>query len=214
MVVVPDFATFVFEQLPPPPLRVLEVGCGREGGLVAVLAERGYDVVGVDPDAPTGQRFVQAEFQSVAGSWDAAIAGRMLHHVNPLDESLDHLASLAPLLVVDEFAWNRIDAAAQEWYEQQHRMLRAAGAEPYGPASLDEWRLRHAGLHPDDVVLDGLRARYEELAFERLPYMHRWLGGPASEALEQSLVDAGAFPAIGYRWAGASRVRQNGDYPR
>jgi hypothetical protein len=199
---VPDFATFVFEQLPPPPLRVIEIGCGWEGGLVEQLAGRGYDVVGVDPQAPEGNRFVRAEFQDIDGEWDAAVAGRVLHHVNPLGESLARLASRAPLLVVDEFAWNRIDGAAQDWYEQQHRMLRAAGADPYGPSSLDEWRERHPDLHSDDTVLRELRAHYHECAFERLPYLHRWLGGPSSEALEQTLVDAGAFPAIGYRWAG------------
>jgi hypothetical protein len=203
---VPDFATFVFEQLPPPPRRVLEIGCGREGGLVEQLVAGGYDALGVDPDAPEGERFVRAEFQTLDGEWDAVVAGRMLHHVNPLGESLDHLATLAPLLVVDEFAWNRIDAAAQDWYEGQHRMLRASGHEPYGPASLDDWRLRHSDLHPDELLLRELRARYEELAFERIPYMHRWLGGPSSEGLEQSLVDAGAFPAIGYRWAGSART--------
>lgn len=199
-----DFATFVFDQLPPAPGRVLEIGCGREGGLVEQLVVRGYDALGVDPDAPEGDRFVRAEFQTLDGEWDAVVAGRVLHHVNPLDESLGTLARLAPLLLVDEFAWNLIDAAAQDWYEGQHRMLRAAGAEPYGPASLDDWRLRHQGLHSDDVVLRALGAHYEETAFERVPYMHRWLGGPSSEALEQSLVDAGMFPAIGYRWAGTS----------
>ena len=206
----PDFATFVFEQLPPPPGRILEVGCGREGGLVAELVERGYDALGVDPHAPDGERFVQAAFQDSdklqLGRFDAVVAERVLHHVNPLGESLDHLASLAPLLVADEFAWNRIDATAQDWYEAQHRMLRAAGAEPYGPPSLDEWRLHHSDLHPDELLLRELRARYEEIAFERIPYMHRWLGGPSSEALEQTLVDAGVFPAIGYRWAGSART--------
>ncbi|HEY3543648.1 MAG TPA: methyltransferase domain-containing protein [Gaiellaceae bacterium] len=200
------FATFVFDQLPPPPQRVLEIGCGSEGGLVAALAERGYDTLGVDPHAPVGERFVQAEFQTLDGTWDAVVAGRMLHHVEPLVPSLDKLASLAPLLVVDEFAWNRIDRAAQDWYEAQYRMLRAAGAEPYGPPSLDEWRWRHPGLHPDDLVLRELRERYDELVFERIPYLHRWLGGPSSEALEQALVDAAAIPAIGYRWAGVSRT--------
>jgi hypothetical protein len=199
-----DFATFVFDQLPPSPRRVLEIGCGREGGLVEQLAARGYDALGVDPEAPQGDRFVQAEFQTLDGEWDAVVAGRVLHHVNPLGESLDKLARLAPLLLVDEFAWNLIDETAQDWYEGQHRMLRAAGSEPYGPASLEEWRLRHSGLHPDELLLRELRARYDEVAFERIPYMHRWLGGPSSEGLEQSLIDAGAFPAIGYRWAGVS----------
>ena len=51
-------------------------------------------------------------------------------------------------------------------------------------------------------LLSALRARYDERALEWVPYLHRWLGGPSSEALEQTLTGAGAFPAIGWRWAG------------
>jgi len=203
-----DFATFVFEQLPPPPRRVLEVGCGDAGGLVEVLAARGYDVLGVDPRAPRGERFVQADFRTLDGEWDVVVAGNVLHHVNPLGEGLDRLASLAPLLVVDEFASDTIDAAAQDWYEGQHRLLRASGAEPHGPAQLDEWREHHPGLHPHDVLLRELRARYDELALAWVPFLWRWLGGPASAGLEQSLIDAGAIPAIGYRWAGSLRYTE------
>ena len=181
---------------------MLEIGCGREGGLVEALAARGYDVLGVDPEAPDGERFVQAEFQELDGEWDAVVAGRVLHHVNPLGEGLDVLARFAPLLVVDEFAFDKIDAAAQDWYEGQHRLLRAAGVEPNGPPSLDEWREHHPDLHPSGVLLEALRERWQERELQWLPYMHRWLGGPASEGLEAALVSAGAFPAIGYRWAG------------
>jgi hypothetical protein len=199
---VADFGTFVLKQLPPPPQRILEVGCGREGGLVELLADAGYDALGVDPHAPEGERFVRAEFEELDGEWDAVVAGRVLHHVNPLDEGLDLLASFAPLLIVDEFASDRIDHAAQDWYEGQHRMLRATGIEPNGPGDLDEWRARHPGLHPHVVLLAGLRARYDEVEFEWLPYLSRWLGGPSSESLEQTLIDAELIPAIGYRWAG------------
>jgi hypothetical protein len=199
---VADFGTFVLKQLPPPPRRILEVGCGREGGLVELLADAGYDALGVDPHAPEGERFVRAEFEELDGEWDAVVAGRVLHHVNPLDEGLDLLASFAPLLIVDEFASDRIDHAAQDWYEGQHRMLRATGIEPNGPGDLDEWRERHPGLHPHVVLLAGLRARYDEVEFEWLPYLSRWLGGPSSESLEQTLIDAELIPAIGYRWAG------------
>jgi hypothetical protein len=184
---------------------VLEVGCGSQGGLVELLGARGYDALGVDPHAPDGGRFRRAEFQEVEGEWDAVVAGRVLHHVNPLDEGIAKLASIAPVIVVDEFAWNRIDAAAQDWYESQHRMLRAAGADPYGPPSLDEWRTRHPGLHSDEVLLAALRAHYDELVLERLPYLYRWLEGPSSEALEQGLIEAGAFDSIGYRWVGGRR---------
>jgi hypothetical protein len=200
---VAGFDTFVLNQLPAPPGRILEVGCGNEGGLVALLADAGYDVLGVDPHAPEGERFVQSEFQELDGEWDAVVAGRVLHHVHPLDEGLDLLASFAPLLVVDEFACDRIDRPAQDWYEAQHRMLRASGVEPNGPADLDEWRERHPNLHPHTVVLAALRERYDERALEWLPYLSRWLGGPSSEALEQTLIDASLIPSIGYRWAGA-----------
>jgi hypothetical protein len=204
---VSDFATFVFDQLPPAPGRVLEIGCGRDGGLVEDLAARCYEVLGVDPEAPEGSRFLRTTFQDardtlLRAEWDAVVAGRVLHHVHPLGEGLDLLASVAPLLLVDEFAVDRIDAAAREWYERQHSLLRAAGMEPYGPSHLDEWRVHHSGLHPHAVLLDALRARYEERTLEWVPYLHRWLNGPSSEAVERSLVDAGAIPAIGYRWAG------------
>jgi len=181
---------------------VLEIGCGAEGGVVPILVDAGYDALGVDPRAPESARYRQADFRDVDGGFDVVVVGRVLHHVHPLDEALDRVAELAPLLVVDEFAWERIDAEAQDWYESQRRMLVAAGAEPPGPPSLDEWRERHPGLHPHRPLLDGLRARYRETAFEWLPYLHRWLGGPSSEALEQALVDAHAFPATGWRWAG------------
>jgi hypothetical protein len=210
MTVAPDFATFVLDQLPTPPRRILEIGCGDEGGLVELLARRGYDVLGIDPHAPEGERFLRTTFQEaardglLAGEWDAVVAGRVLHHVRPLDESIALLSSLAPLLLVDEFAPDKIDAAAQDWYEAQHRLLRASGIE-HGPASLDVWRERHPDLHPHDVLLAALRTHYDELALEWVPYLHRWLAGPTSEALEESLVAAGAFERIGYRWAGRRR---------
>ena len=71
--------------------------------------------------------------------------------------------------------------------------------------SIDVWRAKHPDLHPHGVVLDGLRERYDERTLEWVPYFHRWLRGPSSEALETSLIVAGAFPAIGWRWVGVRK---------
>ena len=187
---------------------MLEIGCGEEGGLVAALVEAGYDAVGIDPHAPEGERFVRARFQDLEESNSllqgiaGVVAGRVLHHVHPLGDGLDRLAALAPLLLVDEFARELIDPAGLDWYEGQHRLLTLVGAEPPGPPSLDAWRERHPDLHPYDLLLAGLRERYEERSLEWVPYYHRWLGGPSSEALEETLIGAGAIAAIGWRWAG------------
>jgi hypothetical protein len=206
--VVSDFGTFVLDQLPPPPGRILEIGCGSEGGVVQELLEAGYDALGIDPHAPDGPSFRQVPYQEIDGEFDAVVAGRVLHHVHPLDEGVAKLARLAPLLVVDEFAPDLIGAAAQDWYEGQRRMLAAAGTEPPGPASLDEWRARHTDLHAHDALLAALRVAYDERVLDWRPYLYRWLGGPSSEALERALVGADAFPAIGYRWVGVRRARR------
>ncbi|HSX22595.1 MAG TPA: methyltransferase domain-containing protein [Gaiellaceae bacterium] len=197
-----DFGTFVLSQLPPPPGRVLEIGCGTAGGVVPALVDAGYDAIGVDPRAPAGERFRQVDFREIDGEYDAVVAGRVLHHVSPIGDALDRVAAFAPLLVVNEFAWDRIDDAAEDWYEGQRRMLVAAGADPPGPVSIDAWRVEHRDLHPHELLLSGLRERYRERVFEWVPYLYHWLGGPSSEALEEGLVAAQAFPAIGWRWAG------------
>lgn len=182
-----EFAAFVLTRLPPAPARVLEIGCGDRGGVVPALVQAGYDAVGVDPRAPAGGRYRRGDFRDVEGTFDAAVAGRVLHHLVPLGDALDHLASLAPLLLVDEFAWDLIDPELQAWYDAERARRPRAG----GPPSVEQWRWRHPGLHPHDVLLAGLRERYEERALEWVPYFHRWLGAVESP------------DRIGYRWAGA-----------
>jgi hypothetical protein len=153
-----------------------------------------------------GERFRQVDYRELDERFDAAVAVRVLHHVDPLDESIAKLAQLAPVVVVDEFAPDRIDATAQDWYESQYRILAAAGSPPEAPESLDEWRTRHLDLHSSTLLLGALRARFEERALEWRPYLYRWLRGPSSEQLEQALIDAGVIQPIGYRYAGVART--------
>ena len=106
-----EFSEYVLSQLPPPPRRVLEVGCGPEGGVAPHLAAAGHEVLAIDPDAPEGPLYRRMTIEELddPGGFDAIVAGRVLHHVRPLGAALDKLATLAPLLVLDEFAWNHMD---------------------------------------------------------------------------------------------------------
>jgi methyltransferase family protein len=194
---------------------LLEVGCGYEGGVAPALAAAGFEVIGIDPDAPDGalyRRVTLEEFDD-PGPFDAVVAGRVLHHVRPLGPALDKLVALAPALILDEFAWNHMDDATIDWYESQHRVLVAAGRKPKGPPDLAEWRARHSDLHPYETLRAEIDARYEERHFEWVPYFYRWLEGPATEPLEAGLISAGAIRPIGFRYAGVRRetVRSSAD---
>jgi SAM-dependent methyltransferase len=210
-----SFDDFALAQLPPPPSRVLEVGCGEEGGIAPTLAEAGYDVLAIDPDAPDGPFYRRVTLEQLEDPepFDAAAAGRVLHHVHPLGPALDKLATLAPVVVIDEFAWNHMDRATIEWYENRHRELRAAGQEPKAPPVFPEWLARHPDLHPYETLRRELDSRYEPRYFQRRPYLYRWLRDSATRSLEEAAIAAGAIQPIGWRYAGVRRetVRSSAD---
>jgi Methyltransferase domain len=198
---------FLLQHLPPPPARVLEIGCGVEGGVTPALVDAGYDAVGIDPRAPAGDCFrpISLDELEEPEAFDAVVAERAFHHVHPLGPSFDKVARLAPLLVLDEFAWDRIDDRTRDWYEAQHRMLTAVGREPPGPPDLAQWRTTWVDLHPSDAIRTELAARFVQRHYEERPYLYRWLDGPVTEPLEQALIDAGAIRPIGFRWIGVRR---------
>lgn len=202
-----SFLDFVLHQLPAPPARVLEVGCGEEGGIAPAVAEAGYDVLAIDPDAPPGPlyRRITLEELNEAERFHAAVAGRVLHHVHPLGPALDKLAALAPLVVIDEFAWNLMDEPTIDWYEDRHRALTADGRNPKAPPSFPEWLARHPGLHPYATLRRELDSRYEPRHFEQRPYLYRWLRDSATRSLEQAAIAAGTIRPIGWRYAGVRR---------
>jgi hypothetical protein len=137
-----------------------------------------------------------------AQTFDAAVASRVLHHVQLVAPVLDKIARMAPLLVVEEFAWERIDVPTQEWYRAHRRSLVAQGLDPRGPADLDEWRERHPDLHPASMVLRELETRFEERYLEERPYFYLWLHDPGTEAVEAALIASGAIQPIGLRYVG------------
>ena len=62
-----DFTEFVLSQLPEPPRRVLEVGCGYEGGIAPALAAAGHQVLAIDPNAPAGPLYRRATIEKFEG---------------------------------------------------------------------------------------------------------------------------------------------------
>jgi SAM-dependent methyltransferase len=201
-----ELEEWVLAQLPNPPARVLEVGCGS-GDLARAIAAEGYDVIGIDPAAPDGAIFrrVALEEFGEAGSFDAVVASRSLHHVGDLEAALDKIAGLSPLLVLDEFGWDLLDEPARDWWLGQYRILRAVGQAPEAPGTWREWRKEHEDLHGYAAMRAALDQRYSERFFAWTPYLYRYLGGEASEMLERTLIDAGAINALGFRYVGISR---------
>jgi SAM-dependent methyltransferase len=210
------FLDFLREQLPPVPARVLEVGCGH-GELTTALAVDGYDVLGIDPVAPQGDRFRRIRLEDLEPAeerFDAVLASHSLHHIRDVDNALDRIVSLlcpGGLLVLDEHGWDLADDATLDWLWHQQRALASAGhGEP--PASLDafreEWRAEHVGLHGFETMRDEVSMRFEERVFVQTPFLHRLLGGVATEVLEQALIDAQAIQPLGFRYAGVARAQE------
>src|SRR5690348_15171794 len=156
---------FVRGQLPPPPARVIELGCGALGGHVPALTRDGYDATGVDPEAPEGPSYVRTPFEAYRpdGLADAVVASVSLHHVTDPGAALDHVVEvLRPggVLVVAEWISEDLDEATARWcFRHQLRdqaepgawlagMYAAWAASGLGwDAFLRAWLDEH-GLHP------------------------------------------------------------------
>ena len=208
-----DVTAFVLSQLPPPPERVLEVGCGS-GELTRALDAAGYLATGVDPAAPEGPLFRRLTLEDLEEDerYGAVVAVRSLHHVAELATALDKVSRLLRadgLVVVDEFAWDRLDDATAEWFYGQQRVLAAAGRRDTAPQTLDacrrDWEADHVGLHGYEAMRRELDERFDRRLFAWVPHLHRELGGDSSEELERALIEAGAIAALGFRYVGAAR---------
>ena len=175
---------------------MVEVGCG-DGTLTRALAADGYDVLGVDPEAPPGDLFRRSTLEALPdeGPFDGAFLSLVLHHVHDLGVALDKLHSLlapgAPV-VVREYGWDLVDEATARWdYERQGR-----------DGGLAEWRAEHEDLHGYEAMRSALDARLRERSFEWGPFLAAHDPAEGNAAEERGLIEAGEIRAVGFVYVG------------
>ena len=217
----------------PRPASLLEVGAG-EGHLAARLRAAGWNVTAIDRSADAvaaarieGIDITCAEFLEYSGGpFDIVLFSRVLHHIQPLERAVEHAESLlvpSGLVVAEEFAWERMDAATAEWHEQRLIEFRDRGWSSRCPADLGEadplarWTRHHRdthNVHGGDDLARALARRFDVVHSERAAYLYRYLCAdlldtePAVEAAlalvsnEEFSIHIGAIQPMGFRLIG------------
>ena len=196
-----DVIAFVRGSLPPPPARILEIGAG-DGELAADLRAAGYAVTAIDPAAEPGTGVEPIALIDAEGHFDAAVAIVSLHHVEPLEASCTHLATLiAPggQLVIDELDIDRYDDRAMQWWSTQRRALGSDHADHADGDPSEIAAHMRAHIHPLDAVRAALRPHFTLGEPVRGPYLHRWELLASLGAVETELIARGRLPATGAR---------------
>jgi SAM-dependent methyltransferase len=199
------FCEFALSSLPAPPARLLEVGCG--GGEVALaLANAGYSVTAIDPEAPDGaifRRVALEDFEADDGSFDAVVASVSLHHVHDLGAAFDKIAALlrpGGVLLLEEFARERLRGSTGAWYYDERRRRDATLPDDF-EAWLEGWEERHH-IHTWADLRRALDGRFEERYFARGPYLYDFRLEDALEPVERALIESGAIDGTGVRYVG------------
>jgi len=173
---------------PPGPIRFVGAQASRES-----LLARGYEISDRPPLA-------------------AVVAESLPPSVGEVEEFVDDVASALVargVFVLEGLAWDRLEGPTAEWFYAQKRLLAAAGRLEPAPGSLQEfltsWRTAHVGQFRLAELRAALARRFEERELIMTVGLYRLLGGPASRALEQTLVETEMIRPLGFLYAGVRR---------
>lgn len=205
-----DLERFVSTHLPHPGCRVLEIGCGT-GELARTLAEQGFEMTAVDPEAPDDEIFRRTSIEefSEPGPFDAVVASRSLHHVADFEAAMKKIHALLRsegVIVLNEFAWEQTDEKTAQWY-----LTHVDSPGPEDESLLPEkfpaqWVAEHEGLHDSKTMRRILDSHFEEHWFEWVPYMTvYYLKRPDLFEEERALIESGEINALGFRYVGISK---------
>jgi SAM-dependent methyltransferase len=199
--------------LPDSPATVVELGCGKFGGLVPRLRQDGYEAIGIDPEGPDGEDYRRVEFErcQMPVPLDGAIACTSLHHVADPGEVVAQIAdALAPtgVVIIVEWDWERFDeptarwcsdrAADGSWLQRRLEGWRASG-QPWEDY-FRSWAEEH-GIHSARELLDRLDGRFERVACQHGPFLFADLD-EVGEAEERAAIDSGAIRAMRVDYVG------------
>ena len=208
----------VQDRLPAAPARVVEIGCGPLGGFVPMLRSSGYEALGVDPEAPDGEGYLQVEFEQceLDLNVDAAVASVSLHHFAEPAEVLDRVTTiLAPggTLVVIEWASEDFDEVTATWCFQRL----APGEAGWLHRRRDEWEAsrqpwraylrgwaEEEGVHDACMLIRLLDERFERVELARGPYLFADLASTTEED-ERAAIEAGEIRAMRVDYTGTLR---------
>jgi hypothetical protein len=210
---------FVRQHMPPPPCRVVDLGCGRLGGFVPALRAEGFDAQGVDPEAPVGPHYHPFRFEDYDAGQPAAamVASTSLHQVSDLDTVVDLIAQrLDPdgVLVVMDGAWERLDEATAKWcfdrladdepnWLHQRRNEWLTSGESWD-VYFDRWA-RTEGFHTGRDILVSLATRFDTRLLAEGTFLFPDLGG-VSAVDEQAAIDSGRIQAVAFRYVGRRKA--------
>jgi SAM-dependent methyltransferase len=180
---------------------VLEVGAGA-GELAARLSGDGYEVTAIDPAGePPVLPVALIDLDEPEATFDGAVAVVSLHHVEPLQESVERLAHVlrpGAALVVDELDADEFDERAARWWIE--RRLELGLEAPNDPAEMVADLRSH--IHPVSLVVQELGRRFQLEPVRHGTYLHRWNLSEDLLGTEQALIEAGELPATGARIVG------------